>query len=95
MKGVKKRRRYSRVPASDIRPGFTDFMAAIEEAEYLYEESSGSQHYAVVQRGPILRVVQHRSGGRHVWSTMAARRRAEWERNRETESLLQQKPENL
>lgn len=48
MKGVKKRRRYSRVPVCEIRPGFTDLMAAIEEAEYLHEESSGTQHYAVV-----------------------------------------------
>ena len=95
MKGVKKRRRYSRVPVGEIRPGFTDLTAAIEEAEYLHEESSWTQHYAVVQSGPVLRVVQHRSDRRQVWSTLGAKRMAEWRENRGSESLLPQKPENL
>lgn len=94
MKGVKKRRRYSRTPVQAIRPGFTDFGAAIEEAEYLYEQSGFAQHYAVVQNGPVLRVVQHRSALRHAWATLAAKQTAEWLKFRELENLLRGEPEN-
>lgn len=78
-----------------VHPRFTDFAAAIEEASFLRSESAKSQHYAVVQRGEVLRVVIYRRGEKHVWSTRAAKMRAEWLSGREAESLLQQKPENL
>lgn len=94
MRGVKKRRRYSRTPVQTVRPGFTDFGAAIEEAEYLYEQSGFAQHYAVVQSGPVLRVVQHRSALKHAWSTLSAKQTEDWRKFRELESLLHGKSEN-